>query len=62
MTEQTIPLVLIGKTTGVGTAVIEALKPEYEGMPVKKRASRWMCHSILTSPSHPLPRLRRSGF
>jgi hypothetical protein len=39
MTEKTIPIILIGKTTEVGTAVTEALKPEYEGLSVKKTAS-----------------------
>jgi hypothetical protein len=61
MTEQTIPIVLIGKTTEVGSTVTEALKPEYEGLFSAKTTSRQPCHSILTSPSHPLPRLRRSS-
>jgi hypothetical protein len=38
MAEHTIPIVLIGKTTEVGAAVTEALKPEYEGMTVKETA------------------------
>ena len=38
MAEHTIPIVLIGKTTEVGTAVTEALKPEYEGTTVKETA------------------------
>jgi hypothetical protein len=58
MTEQTIPIVLIGKTAEVGTTVTEALKPEYEGLAVKKTRCQ-QCHSILTSPSRPLPRLCR---
>jgi hypothetical protein len=32
MSEQTIPIVLIGKTAEVGSAVTELLKPEYEGL------------------------------
>ena len=62
MSEQTIPIVLIGKTTEVGSAVLEALKPEYEGLFVTETKSRQQCHSILTSSSNPLPRLRRSSF
>jgi hypothetical protein len=61
MTEQTIPIVLIGKTTEVGTTVTDALKPEYEGVFHTKKANRQQCPKILTSPSHPLPRLCRSS-
>jgi hypothetical protein len=31
MTNQGIPVVMIGRTSGVGQTVVDALKPEYEG-------------------------------
>ena len=29
---ESVPVILCGKTTQIGTGVIAALKPEYEGM------------------------------